>query len=388
MNTKERDAFLQSRQRGIGGSDIGSMLSNVITVEYGCERNLWARLSGVPEDNPERASEPQILGTILEPYIRRAYEDQTGRRVEQAGLTKHPSITSLQYHDDGVIYPAVGDTRTTRGVLEVKGIGRDMMRKVNEQGLCIDYVLQVQAGIANLDTQWGAFAVAVREDIMPLVVIEQAAILAGESSPVLPRQLRIEHFEVERNPDITGLIEDYAPKFWATVGNHAQAPKRMEPEDPRCSRCVRKNWCQGAAIMESVEPEAEIPKRTDLDPLIEEYKINVGLLEQCEELVTATERKIKDALGGTQAVKVQVGEDWKNIIYRLRNGARRVDGRSMAVAYDSLRRLVIQAGLPGSELVPGSGHFFRQGGPSRPLLLAGVLPKKDKGVGELDEEEE
>lgn len=385
MTPATRTAFLQSRIGKIGGSDIGSLLSNQMEVEYGCERNLWARLSGVPTDNPDAETEVMTLGNVLEPFVRRAYCDQTGRSVVQHGLKKHGTVASLQYHDDGIITPAPGDMRTTNGVLEVKAIGREMMAKVNEYGLPPDYVLQPQAGMGVHDLTWASFAVGTRDDLLPLVAIEQAATLAGDSMPKLPRRPKIAHFDVERNDDIITTIEEYAPVFLATVGVEAKAPRRLDPEDPRCGRCSRAIWCQGRAIMESVLPENHIPQRRDLAPLIDEYRVNSALLEQCEALVGETEDKFRAALGGTTAVKVPIDGGWKNIIYRLRKGAMRVDGKAMAAQYDQLRRAAISAGVVGAELVPVSSEFDRVGGPSRPLLLKSLLPKKEKKKGEVPE---
>lgn len=383
-----REAFLLSRTKGIGGSDIGSLLSNVVDVEYGCERNLWARLSGIPSDNPDVETEPMTLGNVCEPFIRRAYSDLTGRQVEQFGLKKHGSVASLQYHDDGIINPAPGDARKTNGVLEVKGLGHEMMAKVNESGLPIDYICQTNAGMASHGLDWGAFAVGVRENILPLIAIELTALLAGEPIPKLPRRPKIVHFEVERNEDIITAIEDKAPKFWATIGIESKAPPRIAPDDPRCGRCVRKIWCQGAALMDSVGEEHGIPSRPDLMPLVEEYQTNSALLLQCEELVKETEEKFKLALGPIPAVKVLIGDKWKNIVYRLRKGSRRVDGTAMAVQYDALRRTAIAAAVPGADAMPLSSGFEKAGAPSRPLLLNALLPKKVKAKGEVSEVDE
>lgn len=396
MTTTERTEFLRSRTEGVGGSDIGSMLSNQIEVEYGCERNLWARLSGIPDDNPGSEKELLMLGHVCEPFVRRAYSDITGRRVDVAGLTKHPTVARLQYHDDGIISPLPEDPRQTKGLIEVKSIGRQMMYKVQESGLPSDYVFQLEGGLACHGLDHGTFAVAVREDLLPLVAIELTARMAGEPIPVLPRQPKIVHFEIERKPEIIRLIEEYVPYFWDTVGNEMKAPARYEPETPRCQRCPRQNWCHGKALMDSVQPELSVPRRNDLEPIIQEYRNAVALVEQAEELKTEAENKFKVLLGKQTAIQVpvtaekdgKIKTEWKNILWRLRKGAERVDGKAMAPQYDALRRAAIAAGVAGAELVPPSGKFITQGMPSRPLLLASVLPKKDKKKGEVPEQDE
>lgn len=387
--TTARAEFVNSRQLGIGGSDIGSLLSNRIDVEYGCERNLWARLSGIPTDHPENETELMTLGNILEPFVARAYSDLTGRRVEEVGLQRHAVHPSLQVHADRIIWPAAGDEHETPGVLEIKAVGREMMRKINEQGMPVDYVLQLNHGMLCHGVTWGEFAIGTREDLLPLVAIELTARMAGNPMPKLPRQPKIVHFEMRRDPDICAAIEEYGPMFWETVGaGEEMAPPRLEPEDPRCGRCPRKIWCQGAALMEGIEPESYIPQRPELLPLVEQYRVSMALLEQCQAVVKETEDGFRAALDKTTAVRVPVGDTWKNIIYRIRKGGQRVDGRAMAVQYDTLRRGAIAAGLPGAELTPPSSEYARTGGPSRPLLLSALLPKKAKGKGEVHEYDE
>lgn len=385
----DRTQFLQERTQGVGGSDIASMLSNQIDVEYGCERNLHARLSGVPEDNPGRETELMTLGHVTEPYVRRAYSDRTGRRVEVVGFKKHPTIPCLQYHDDGIIYPNAGDDWKTNGVLEAKGVGREMMAKMNSDGIVIDYVLQHTGGCLVHGLGHGSFAVSTREDLLPLVAIELTAKAAGNPLPVLPRQPRILSFDLVPDKHISHLIEEYAPVFWATVGDLSKSPQRYEPESTRCQRCPRKVWCHGPEIANSVVPENSIPKHRDLEPLIQEYRDRVALFEEAESLVKETEGKFKTLLGKQTAIQVPVivdgKEKWKNILWRLSKARETVDGKRMAASYDALRRAAIDGGIAGAELVPPSGDFINVGLPSRPLRLSGILPKKEKKPGEVPE---
>ncbi len=385
---QEQSDFMASRQNMIGGSDIGSLLSNQIPVEYGCERRLFYRLSDYPADGPDTSTEPMMLGNVLEDAVRKGFENATGARVDVVGLTKHPTINCLQYHDDGIIHPHADSERKTPGVLEVKAVGREMMAKINANGLPLDYVGQLAGGQASHRLDYGAFAVGMREDLLPLVAIELASKLAGHPIPELPRQPKIVHFEMPRQDEIIELIESYAPKFWATLKNESKIPPRLEPEDPRCGRCNFKVRCQGAAVMEGIQIEHGVPERRDLDLLIQEYRDRSALLEEATDLVNETQRKFKTALDKTTAVKVNIEGKWKNIIYRIRKGAERVDGKRMAAQYDALRRAAIEAKVAGAELVPPSGQFINVGMPSRPILLAGVLPKKEKKAGEVPETDE
>ncbi len=385
---QSRADFLLARMGGIGGSSIASLLSNIIPVEYGCQRKLWFELSAYPADNPEAPTEPMLLGNILESHVAAAYSAKTGRRVEQVGLKKHPVHNSLQVHVDRIIHPAVDDKQKDRGALEIKAVGNQMMAKINETGICADYICQVNHEMLCHGLDWGAFAVGTREDLLPLAAIEMSAKLAGEAIPALPRQPKIVDFDVPRDQEICDAIEREGPRFWETLKNESKIPPRLEPEDPRCGRCNFKIRCQGAAVMEGIQTEHGVPERRDLDLLIQEYRDRSALLEEATDLVNETQRKFKTALDKTTAVKVNIEGKWKNIIYRIRKGAERVDGKRMAAQYDALRRAAIEAKVPGAELVPPSGQFINVGMPSRPLLLSSVLPKKEKKPGEVPETDE
>lgn len=380
-------SFVASRLQGIGGSDIASLLSNDIEVEYGCRRRLWYRLSEYPADGADESTEPMQLGSLLEKYVLRAYSDKTGRPLEQFGLKKHPAISCLQYHDDAIAFPAMGETG--KRVVECKAIGREMMAKVNAEGLCIDYVLQAQGGMACHGLELADFAVGMREDMLPLVAIELTARLAGEQIPLVPRQPKIVSFPVERSQRIVDLIETTAPKFWETLRDEKNIPPRLDIEDPRCGRCAYKVGCQGAALMASVQPEHSIPRRSDLLPIVEEYKSRKALESEVEALVTETENKFRQIFGSQTAFQVPVERDgktaWKNILYRITKGRETIDGQRLLAAYGALRRAAVDAKVPGVELTPALDEFIRKGLPYRGLRLSAVLPKKEKKKGEVPE---
>ena len=392
MPGQSRAEFLTARMGGIGGSSIASLLSEMLPVEYGCRRRLWYELSAYSTDGPENPTEPMVLGNILEAHTATYYSNKTGRTVREVGLKKHPTLSSLQVHVDRLIDPGPNDKQATTGTLEIKNVGDEMMAKINAEGALIDHICQIQHEILCHGTEWGAIAVGRRNDLLPLVAIELTARLAGEPIPVLPRQPKIVEFDIPRNEDICRLIEKEGPIFWETLKNESQIPARLEPEDPRCKRCNFRVRCQGQAVIDSVQPEHGIPKRTDIEPLIQEYRARVALFEEAEALVTETENKFKALLGKQTAIQVPVVIDgkqkWKNVLWRLSKARETVDGRRMAAAYDALRRAAIEAGIPGADLVPPSGDFINVGLPSRPLRLSGILPPKPKKKGEVPETDE
>lgn len=389
MTAAERSSFLLARRGGVGGSDAASLLSPFIEVEYGCRRRLWYDKSGFTPDDPDAQTEFTMLGNILEPYIRAAYQYETGRTVEEVSRITHPTIPCLGINVDGIIHPAPDDTRTTNGTLEVKAVGKQMMRKMSSDGICVDYLCQLNAGMSCNGHTYGAFSVGVREDIIPLVAIQQAAQLTGEPPPYIPRRAKIEYFEMERSPEICEMIEREAPLFWETLSDESRIPSRLDPEDPRCGRCAYQVRCQGAAVYEGAGNEIDIPRRPDLLPLAAEYRERAEMLEAAESLVKETQNKFRAALDTVTAVKLPVlidgVEKWKNVLYRVRKGGEYVDGKALSHQYEALREAAIKAGLPGVELTAPTKAFSRKGMPSRPLLLKGLLPPKPKKRGETPE---
>lgn len=374
-----------ARARGVGGSECASLLQPHLDVEYGCRRRLWYSKSGVEPDNPRRDTIPMLLGNLLESLARRLYSAQTGRRVDEVESVKHPLIDCLRVNVDGIIHPAPGDTRGP-GTLEVKCVGRDMMRKINEEGLPLDYLCQNLHGQAVHDHSWGSFAIGVREDLLGYALIEQASIMSGEPMPVVPRP-KISTFDIERSDSIIELIEREAEGFWLTLGDESRMPPSLEDEeDPRCGRCDYQIRCRGREILESAGPEeSRPPRRNDLVQLQAEYVERAVALKKAEDAVEETKDKWKEALGPIPAVSVPVDGGWKNVIYRARQGRTTVDANALAAQYESVRLAAIKEAMPGADLIPAAGVFNRKGMPSRPLLLSSLLPKEPRKKGSVSE---
>jgi hypothetical protein len=392
MTQSEREAFVKSLSTGIGGSSIASLLQPYIPVEYGCQRKLWYRLSGVEPNYPELETEPMALGTILEAPVATAYSNLTGRKLEEVGLKKHVEHESLQVHIDRLIHPVVGDSHDTQGVYEGKAVGDEMFRKVSDTGLPADYLLQGQHGVLCHDLSWGAFAVGRRSQFAPYYLIQVMAKIDGRTPPPL-KEPRPIYFEFERDKGICDAILRVGPEFWLTLKDESKIPDRLEPDDHRCEGCGWRLQCQGAALLESVSPEdnpKKPPLMDGLGPLIAELRErHVAVLKAIED-EEETEQVIKMMLRDKQAVSVMVPDEdgelkRKNLIYRIRQGTRRLKGERIAPSYTLLRNLAIENKWPGAELTPALEGCYEAGMPSRPLLTAYVLPKKKKKVvGELD----
>jgi len=390
VTESERLAFVQSMSTGIGGSSIASLLQPYMDVEYGCQRKLWYRLSQVEADYPEIENEPMALGSLLEHPIATAYSNITGRRLEEVPLKKHAEHDSLQVHVDRIIHPTDGDTRDTPGVGECKAIGDQMMQKVSSEGICADYLCQLMHGMLCHDLYWGSFVVGRRSQFAPWYLVQVMAKMEGRTPPPLrePRPIFWEH---ERDQDICDAILRVGPEFWSTLRQEDNIPARLEPDDERCGHCAWRKKCQGAALLESVDPDdnpKKPPLMPEILPLVAELRERHAVALEAEEKEEETKAVIKAVLDRHPAVSVMIDGKRKNITYRLRSGPRRLKADRIVERYKLSREKAIAAGLLGAELTPALAACYEQGMPTRPLLIAAVLPKKDKKVQEQDEIED
>lgn len=385
MTNSERIAFVQSIKTGIGGSSIASLLQPYIPVEYGCQRRLWYRLSGVEPDYPEIENEPMALGTILEKPVADAYSNLTGRVLEEVGLKKHATEDWAQVHIDRLIHPQKGDARDGKGVYEGKAVGDQMMSKINEFGLISDYLCQGQHGLLCFDLQYGAFAVGRRSQFAPYYLIQVMAKAEGRTPPPI-REPKPAHFDFERNNDICDAILKVGPEFWGNLRNEDKIPDRLDQDDNRCASCGWRRTCQGSAMESSVDPEDD-PKKPPLMPemlpFIEELRVRDEAVLKAEEQKSETIEVMKTILGARQAVSVMMPDDdgrmkCKNLTYRVQAGARRLKADRIVPQYNALRAAAIEAGLPGAELAPVVADFYETGMPSRPFRTSSVLKAAKK----------
>ena len=269
MTPTERESFLAERRAGVGGSDV----SSVFNLGYGCRLRLWFDKAGTPADYPDQQNGPMKLGSFLEPYIAAEYEAKTGRTVNEEPLRAHAKIPEMIVHIDRTVKAS---ERPTLGVAEFKAFGRGMFAKVKREGLPVDYVLQVQSGMAIFDRSWGSYALLNRDN--------------GD----------LIWFDVERDGQITNMIEQEVPIFWKSVLDR-DPPDRLDPDDPRCQSCRWRRTCQGNALMESVT--SDIEQADDLRELLREYDERKALADEADTLLEETRECLKTSLGNRQAVE-------------------------------------------------------------------------------------
>lgn len=188
----DRAAWLAARRETIGGSDAPVILG---LSRWQSPAGLYAEKLGLLPP-PEEQTEAQEMGLILEPIIRRLYEERTGQLVISPRpwlvrrSTKHPFMT---YSPDGWVWR--GDTR---GVFQAKTTSAWHGREWDDEPP-IHYLVQLQHEMAVEDVGWGVLAV----------------LIGGQ---------RFRHFEVERHERLIAGLVERERDFWTALQARTAPP--------------------------------------------------------------------------------------------------------------------------------------------------------------------
>jgi predicted phage-related endonuclease len=225
------------RTRFIGGSDIGAIVN---APPYGCARKLWYQKRGVEADYEVPFRGHLVRGTKLEPLIVEEYEVRTGRKVRRKKVVRGAG------HEAGAMDRMIlGDERGP-GVLECKTANERAFRGFLREGLPLSYQLQIQWYMGLAGYRWGAFAV------------------------LEPSQWRFETFEVDADAAAFAMVREMAEEFWRMVQGEGE-PQRLPVSDKRCGRCEYRHSCQGVALLDAVDVDANAETIPGLGSLAAEY---------------------------------------------------------------------------------------------------------------------
>lgn len=177
----EREAWLQARRKGIGGSDAAAILG---LSPWKSPLQLYLDKRGELESQPD--NESMLWGRVLEPVIRQQYAERTGRIVRlHEGIIAHPSHAFMLANLDGFT--------DDRRVLEIKTArsGHDWGEPGTDE-IPETYLLQVQHYMAVTGYE-----------------VADVAVLIGGSD------FRI--YEVPADNDLHEMLIDAEAEFWQRV---------------------------------------------------------------------------------------------------------------------------------------------------------------------------
>lgn len=117
----------RGKQVEIGPSDLGTP----------CDRRVGYRLAGVTKVNTEFDPWPMIMGTAVHSWLEESFQAWNKHHDSEAWLTE----TTLQL-DDIVQGHADLYSRDHKAVIDWKGVGPDVMRKIRKDGVPVGYQIQ------------------------------------------------------------------------------------------------------------------------------------------------------------------------------------------------------------------------------------------------------
>lgn len=176
-----RDDFLKSRATGIGGSDAAAILG---LSRWKSPFQVYQEKRGEAAQTPDNAS--MRWGRYLEPVVRQAYADDTGRAVRLPdGLVRHQQHTFMIANLDGVTDDGrVVEIKTAR---TSQGWGEPGSDQVPQE-----YLLQVQHYMA----------------VTGLVVADVAVLIGGSDFRL---------YEVPADKELQDMLISAEAEFWSCV---------------------------------------------------------------------------------------------------------------------------------------------------------------------------
>ena len=149
---EEREAFLNERQTGLGGSDIAAVIGADVfktPLEVYYEKTR-------PIDPNDPMNYHMMRGILMEPVFAELWQAETGHKATPEPMQRHPVEEWAMVHTDRKIARVGGDPE---GVLEIKAPGKYGFQRVLDQGVSEAYIVQLQHAMWVTGRTWGSFAI-------------------------------------------------------------------------------------------------------------------------------------------------------------------------------------------------------------------------------------
>ena len=252
-----REAWLQERKKGIGGSDAAAALGESPWVS---PYALWAEKSGLIETGKE-ATERMEWGNLLEPVICQRFQTVHGRRVERDPpntIRIHREIPWMRCSLDGTQWARADEAHLPRGpgVLQVKcadAMAVAKWKKESDDGKArppLMYDIQLQHEIDVVGYEWGSLIV-----------------LAGGNTLLGP-------FDTLRNDRFIESHHAILADFWERV--QTLTPPQIDGSESS-AKAVAKLFPQDNGLVATLSPAAELA-----DARLQKCKARIKKLEALE----------------------------------------------------------------------------------------------------------
>lgn len=267
--TSEHEQWLAERRKGIGGSDAAALFG---VSPWESPFSLYqAKVGNLP---PKPDSPAMEWGRRLEPVVREAYAEKTGRTVKDGVVSmthREAGLAFMLANTDGQI---IAPDHSGEGVYEGKTTTVFRAREWNDGQIPLYYQIQVQHYLEVLGLQWASIAV----------------LLMGAPDPFVWR-------DVERNDRFVEALCERERAFWhkhvvprnpppldASKGT-TRALKELHPKD------------NGRVIFLPSEAGQWHTRRGDIAQEVKALEEERALLDN----------RIRDALGGASYGEIEGG---------------------------------------------------------------------------------
>lgn len=288
---QSRIEWLKERQSGIGGSDVAAILG---LSKWRTPLDVYNSKVGEVTDEEDNVS--MEWGRRLEPIIRQAYADKTGRAVECPGhlfrSAEHPFMIA------------------------------------NVDGMCADRILEIKTARTGAD--WGEEGT----DEIPeyyLTQVQHYMTVTGKELcdvAVLIGASDFQIYTVKNDPELAALLIKEEEKFWECVQNRT-------PPAPRSLAEISKTF--PVSRPETIEATDEVAKALDTLRAVREE------MAKAKEIESAALATIQGYMGTNESLGVggQIVATWKSC-----KAVARLDSASLKAKMPDIYKQFLKLGAP------------------------------------------
>jgi len=297
----DREAWLDVRKGGIGSSDAAAAVG---LNPYKSPLELWMEKTGRAEDvgTPVGFSDPRYWGTLLEPYVATAYQQQTERRVRRVNaVLQHPTFPFMLANIDREV---VGCPDVQ--ILECKTAG-EFGARLWREGVPEYVQIQVQHQLA----------------VTGKAAADVAVLLCGQ---------QLEVFRVPRDEDVIARLVVLEARFWEYVETDTPPPADGSESS---ARALRQLYPGGGDTLDFSEDE-------HLSQVLVELQALRQALDAQGQHAEFLKQELQQAMGDASRAVFATGE----VTYKRAKDGTQLDGKRLAQDHPDIaaRYTVIRPG--------------------------------------------
>lgn len=292
LPSRDRESWLAERRTGIGGSDAPAVLG---VSRFDTPLGVYLDKRGERPPKPDTSA--MAWGRRLEPLIRDAYADATGRTVRvPTTILRHPHHPYMIGSIDGVTDDArLLEIKTARTSEDWGEAGTDQVPDA--------YLVQVQHYLA----------------VTGLRLADVAVLIGGSDFRL---------YEVPADPELQATLEQIEAAFWGRV-------QRGEPPDPVTYEDATTRWRISTARMVQADPATRAA--------LEQLRAANAAIKQFEAEADRLKTIVCAALGEADTLA-----DGETVLATWKTGKapERFDAKALQAAQPDLYRQFVKTGEP------------------------------------------